>query len=249
MSIVFGLSGYCFGSGVWRTFDWLSVPHFKKKKKKKEERNEMKREAGFSFRHQASDLNPAGASKSLSMYHHHPAMFVFWFLANNVTQMHMLKNKRRWTRRCKNHSSFFVPLAGRLTFGWCGFSVDAAPSSSCERFTLRFLVLCVAAIMWCIGQTASKVQWHCIIQLNDLLLKWVHCHLSQWFCGAVKVKYSVRDPPVHAARSLCLLSLFLCVFSLWISVFLQRKYGTRVPKNWHQRYLINSLTLKLNERH
>lgn len=55
----------------------------------------MKREAGFSFRHQASDLNPAGASKSLSMYHHHPAMFVFWFLANNVTQMHMLKNKRR----------------------------------------------------------------------------------------------------------------------------------------------------------
>lgn len=62
----------------------------------------MKREAGFSFRHQASDLNPAGASKSLSMYHHHPAMFVFWFLANNVTQMHMLKNKRRWTCFCQH---------------------------------------------------------------------------------------------------------------------------------------------------
>ena len=62
----------------------------------------MKREAGFSFRHQASDLNPAGASKSLSVYHHHPAMFVFWFLANNVTQMHMLGNKRRWTCFCRH---------------------------------------------------------------------------------------------------------------------------------------------------
>lgn len=69
---------------------------------------------------------------------------------------------------------FFVPLAGRLTFRWCGFSVDAAPSSSCERFTLcSFLALCVAAIMWCVGQTASKVQWHCIIQLHDLRLKWI----------------------------------------------------------------------------
>ena len=105
MSIVFGLSGYCCNR-VWRTFDWLTLPHFKKQRKEKrrgkEQRNEMKREAGFSSGHQASDLNPAGASKSLSMYHHHhPAVFVFWFLANNVTQMHMLENKMRGKYFCQ----------------------------------------------------------------------------------------------------------------------------------------------------